>query len=172
MGFMSAYKHLDTICRDMNGIGVSGYIEDMERNRQGVRAVQGWDSDYQQLKHYRWVRNQIAHEMNAEEDNMCTLEDTQWLENFYRRIMNCSDPLARYTAMQRATAAKRTAPRPAQDKRMPVQEATRTAPRPVYVPVQETKRPNENHTQRHSGWLIFILLVVIAVIVWRIAAGT
>ena len=29
MTFMGAYKHLDNLCRDMNGKGISGYIEDM-----------------------------------------------------------------------------------------------------------------------------------------------
>ena len=157
MGFMSAYKHLDTICRDMNGIGVSGYIEDMEANRQGSYAVHGWDSDYRQLKHYRWVRNQIAHEVNAEEENMCTPEDTQWLEDFYQSIMNCSDPLARYADMRRAAAAKRTVTPPAQHK---------------HTPVQETQWPEENHSQHHFGWLIIALLAVIAFFVWQIATGT
>lgn len=157
MGFMSAYKHLDTICRDMNGIGVSGYIEDMEANRQGAYTVQGWDSDYRQLKHYRWVRNQIAHEINAEEENMCTPEDTQWLENFYQRIMNCSDPLARYTDLRRTSITKRTVAPPAQHKR---------------APVQETPRPEKNYFRQHFGWLILGLLIIIIFIVWRITIVT
>ena len=156
MSFMSAYKHLDMICRDMNGRGVSGYIDDMEANQRGSYTVQGWDSDYRQLKHYRWVRNQIAHEMNAEEDNMCTLEDTQWLENFYRRIMNCSDPLAHYAAMQKATAAKPTAVPPKQSR---------------YTSVREPQRLGKNRSRQYIGWFIFGLLAVIACIVWRIAAG-
>ncbi len=96
MGFMSAYKHLDNLCKDINGKGVTGYIEDMERNNTASFSVSGWQDDYKQLKHYRWVRNQIAHENYADEDNMCRPEDTEWLDNFYNRILNRTDPLAKY----------------------------------------------------------------------------
>lgn len=53
MEFMRAYKHLDNLCRDTNGIGLSGYIEDMERNHIAAFRVEGWENDYRQLKHYR-----------------------------------------------------------------------------------------------------------------------
>lgn len=94
MGFMSAYKHLDRLCRDINGIGVTGYIEDMERNHIGAFRVSGWDNDYKQLKHYRWIRNQIAHENYADEDTLCEPKDAEWLDEFYDRIIKQTDPLA------------------------------------------------------------------------------
>ncbi len=94
MEFMSAYKHLDNLCRDINGTGLTGYIEDMERNHSDAYHVVGWENDYKQLKHYRWVRNQIAHENYADESNMCEPMDVEWLEDFYNRIMNQTDPLA------------------------------------------------------------------------------
>lgn len=94
MGFMQSYKRLDILCRDMNGIGVTGYIEDMEQAVNRVGYVSGWHSDYQKLKHYRYVRNQIAHEVYATEENMCSSEDVAWLEAFYQRILQQTDPLA------------------------------------------------------------------------------
>ena len=157
MGFMSAYKHLDTICRDMNGVGVSGYIEDMERYRNGIMKVQGWDSDYRQLKHYRWVRNQIAHEMNAEEENMCTPEDTEWLENFYQRIMERSDPLARYAAIRRAAAAQPRPSRPSQSKQ---------------IPAREVKPPKDNRARGHFDLFLAILLIATVLVVWYVTMGT
>ena len=51
MGFMNAYKRLDNLCRDMNGIGVSGYIKDMESIVNGSCFVSTWKADYSQLKH-------------------------------------------------------------------------------------------------------------------------
>ena len=97
MNFMSSYKHLDHLCQGMYPDarnGISGYIEDMESHPRGAYQVSGWDKDYKALKHYRWVRNQIAHEVYANEENMCEPDDIDWLENFYQRIMNQTDPLA------------------------------------------------------------------------------
>ena len=92
--FMESYKHLDNLCKDMNGIGVTGYIKDMEQEHNGGFYVAGWKNDYMQLKHYRYIRNQIAHENYADESNMCSAGDTAWLDEFYRRIMEQTDPLA------------------------------------------------------------------------------
>ena len=97
MSFMSSYKHLDHLCQGIYPNarnGISGYIEDMENHPNGTYQVRGWDDDYKALKHYRWVRNQIAHEVYADEENMCESGDIEWLEHFYQRIMNQTDPLA------------------------------------------------------------------------------
>ena len=76
MRFMESYKHLDNLCKDMNGIGVTGYIKDMEQEHNGGFYVAGWKNDY------------------ADESNMCSAGDTAWLDEFYRRIMEQTDPLA------------------------------------------------------------------------------
>lgn len=94
MGFMESYKYLDNLCKDMNGIGVTGYIKDMEQEPKGEIYVAGWKRDYLQLKHYRYIRNQIAHENYANESDMCSDRDTVWLDEFYQRIMQQIDPLA------------------------------------------------------------------------------
>lgn len=104
MGFMRTYKKLDNLCRDINGKGVTGYIEDMEQTPNGEYKVTGWKDDYYKLKHYRYIRNQISHETNADEENMCDLDDTKWVENFYKRILNQTDPLAEY---RKATRPKK-----------------------------------------------------------------
>lgn len=96
IGFMQSYKRLDILCRDMNGIGVTGYIEDMDRTVNGARYVSNWDSDYRQLKYYRHIRNQIAHEVNATEENLCSSKDVAWIEEFYQHILRQTDPLAVY----------------------------------------------------------------------------
>lgn len=98
MGFIDSYKHLEKLCGDMlqTQHGVSAYIAEMESTPNGSYWVQGWVEDLKCLKHYRWVRNQIVHDPNSSEENMCDLSDAQWIDNFYDRIMKQGDPLAMY----------------------------------------------------------------------------
>lgn len=94
MGFMTAYKRLDNLCKDMNGAGISGYIEDMESMKVEIFSALEWKDDYDKLKHYRYIRNRIAHDNDADEDTLCTPEDAEWLEQFYQQILHQTDPLA------------------------------------------------------------------------------
>ena len=105
MGFIAAYKHLDKLCGEIlnDRKGITAYIEEMERTPRGAFYSRGWNSDYKQLKYYRWVRNQIAHKPDCDEDNMTGPEDDAWLEAFYDRIMEQADPLSLY---RRATMPK------------------------------------------------------------------
>lgn len=98
MSFIDSYKRLEKLCSEMYGDnhGVSTYIDEMLSKPVGSRYVSGWDEDLKQLKHYRWVRNQIVHEPGCTEENMCEYGDVQWLDNFYSRIMSTNDPLALY----------------------------------------------------------------------------
>lgn len=125
MGFMNSYKRLDNLCKDMNGKGVSGYIEDMERNPNGNYFIADWKNDYKTLKHYRYIRNKIAHDNYADEDNMCSEEDTEWLETFYKRILNQNDPLALYY--------EATKPKPV-NKKSTNSETHETTQPPAYTP--------------------------------------
>ena len=101
MGFMQSYKRLDNLCRDMNGVGVTGYLEDMDRKSGAGLQVTGWWDDYRQLKYYRHIRNQIAHENNATEEGLCSEDDSAWIEAFHHRILDRMDPLALYCAARR-----------------------------------------------------------------------
>ena len=107
MGFMSSYKHLEKLCGEVmnDERKVSAYIDEMVKTPQGAGRVAGWNEDLKRLKHYRWVRNQIVHEPDCTEENMCDPEDARWLEDFYDRIMEQEDPLALYRK-----ATQRTAP--------------------------------------------------------------
>lgn len=96
MGFMQSYKRLDNLCRDMNGVGVTGYLQDMDSAPKGRARVPGWDDDRRQLKYYRHLRNRIAHENDACEEDLCSPADAAWLEDFCRRILERTDPLAMY----------------------------------------------------------------------------
>lgn len=111
MGFIDSYKNLEKICGEIlnDNRRLSAYIDEMNRILNGSYHVNGWDDDLKQLKHYRWIRNQIVHQPDCTEENMCEPEDTQWLNNFYSRIMNQTDPLAMYAkATKPRTSAKPT----------------------------------------------------------------
>ncbi len=98
MGFIESYKHLEKICGEMmdDERRLSAYIDEMLKRPSGAFYVSGWNEDLKQLKYYRWVRNQISHEPGCTEENMCEPSDTIWLDNFYERIMEQTDPLALY----------------------------------------------------------------------------
>ena len=98
MNFIDSYKKLEKLCNEMYGDkhGVSLYIDEMINRPVGSRYVKSWNEDLKQLKHYRWVRNQIVHEPGCTETNMCNRDDIQWINNFYTRMMSTSDPLALY----------------------------------------------------------------------------
>lgn len=99
MGFIESYKHLEKLCGEVlnNDRRISAYIDEMINTPRGAYLVRGWDNDLKQLKHYRWVRNKIAHEPDCTEQNMCEPSDAEWLDVFYSRIMNQTDPLTLYT---------------------------------------------------------------------------
>ena len=90
MSFIESYKHLDKICGEMfeTQYGVSAYIEEMLNNPHGSFLVRGWENDLKQLKHYRWIRNQIVHEPDCYEETMCEAGDDEWLDDFYERIID------------------------------------------------------------------------------------
>ena len=103
MGFMDSYKRLEKLCGEVmnDSRRISAYIDEMKNTPRGARYVKGWDEDLKQLKHYRWVRNRIVHDPQCSEGTMCNASDVRWLENFYTRIMNRTDPLTLYyQAMQ------------------------------------------------------------------------
>ena len=89
MQFLNAYVALDTLCNDIFSVknGVSAYIEEIERKGLYDR----YDYDYNQLKHVRWLRNQLMHETYAES---CSHDDIEFVENFREKIMQERDPLS------------------------------------------------------------------------------
>ena len=152
MGFIAVYKHLDKLCGEVlnDRRGVTAYIEEMERTPRGAFYAKGWDSDYKQLKHYRWVRNQIAHEPDCDEDNMSGPEDDAWLEAFYDRIMEQNDPLSLY---RKATMPK---PKVKQTRRQPDKTPTHTLDdTSIYT-------ANRNHKSKNNAalWIGCVALFI------------
>ena len=151
MGFIESYKHLDKICGEMfeTQYGVSAYIEEMLNNPHGSFLVRGWENDLKQLKHYRWIRNQIVHEPDCYEETMCEDGDDEWLDDFYERIINQTDPLTLY--------AKATAPKPT---KKPMQ--TPKIDHETYAYSQQVTNPKKSSKTAIS---LIAVLVVIALVV-------
>ena len=92
---LEEYKYVDAICRDMLGAekGVTAYIEQLEETPVTVRYwITEWNNEYRQLKHIRWLRNQIAHSTGYVE---CTQSDLEWLKGFHNRLLTQQDILAK-----------------------------------------------------------------------------
>ena len=105
MHFMTAYNHLDTLCKERNGTGISGYIAEMHKESDAAASVKGWQQDYQKLKRYRWVQNKLTQDSSAAQEGLWEDADVQWLKGFYHRLMTKTDPLALYQKAQAAPAA-------------------------------------------------------------------
>lgn len=149
MEFINSYKRLEKLCNEIydSNHGISAYIDDMARLTSAPLYVFGWNDDLKQLKHYRWLRNQIAHEPNCTEENMCEYGDAQWIDDFYDRIMNQSDPLAMYR--------KATRPRPAAK---PKQQFPSPQPQHTYFvqPVSSKKK-----VRKATGWIVLLIVAAL-----------
>ena len=107
--FMDLYKSVDRFIRDSYSSteGVSEYIRRMELKKvTGEQYVQSWKDDYYKLKHLRWIRNQLAHEVGYDAE-ICAYEDFRWLREFYARLNSSSDPLAVVSAAEKAILQRR-----------------------------------------------------------------
>lgn len=149
MSFIDSYKRLEKLCSEIynDNHGVSSYIDEMINTPIGARYVPGWDEDLKQLKHYRWVRNQIVHEPGCTEENMCEPGNAEWLDNFRSRIMSGSDPLTLY----HKTKSSKSTQQPRQ---------TYTPEPRTYTYPQRTSTP-----QRSAGCLTYIIGVLLVVAV-------
>lgn len=91
--FLDEYIHLEKLCNDIYGTnhGISVYIEDMEATSNVTQnKIPLWENTYKKLKELRWKRNQYVHEGSVEFNG----EDTEWLAEFYKKIISCEDPLS------------------------------------------------------------------------------
>ena len=149
MEFINSYKRLEKLCNEIyySNHGISAYIDDMAKLTSASFYVFNWNDDLKQLKHYRWIRNQIAHEPNCTEENMCEYGDAQWIDDFYDRIMNQSDPLAMY---QKATKPRPVA-KPKPLRQAPQAQYTYSA-RPVY---------SKKEAKKATGWVVLLIITVL-----------
>ncbi|MDE6471513.1 MAG: hypothetical protein K2L52_00600 [Clostridia bacterium] len=94
--FIEQYKRLDKLCKEtLNSYeGVSSYISEMEATPfEATVNISEWDMTYKQIKHFRWMRNQLVHEISLDE-NLSTNEDIMNIKNLHELIVKAQDPLS------------------------------------------------------------------------------
>jgi len=93
MEYFNEYKSVEKICNEIYGEnGVSAYINDMQNCTSREKSfIVNWDKKLKDLKHLRWLRNQIAHPNDFYE---VTPQDLTDIKAFYDELMTQQDPLA------------------------------------------------------------------------------
>lgn len=139
--FIERYKQLDKICQDMYSTyqGVSEYISRMEDfYNEGTYYLNDWKNCYQTLKHLRWLRNQIVHQVGESE---CSKEDVQDVIDFYQGILHQQDPLAHLAKLKQEKIYNQTHKK----------EAT-------------YQKKNQNNNFLFYGIIIFIIVIFIVIL--------
>ena len=163
--FFEAYKRLDRLCSDLyvEKSGISAYISDMEAKTPQARLlVPSWDSDYKNLKHVRWVRNQIAHESDMLQ--VSETSDLSFVHEFYDRILSEEDPL---TLVRKAEARQKRMRVNSQPQSRPSQSSHHSQPtiQPPSTPrySQPPAQPPRKGS-RLSLRLAFLVMVLLALV--------
>lgn len=95
--FFEEFKRLDKVCGELcrEKYGVTHYIDEMKGiSGNDYRHIPNWRADLEQLIRLRHIRNYLAHTEGSFNEEVCTQKDIEWLQSFYKRILNQSDPLA------------------------------------------------------------------------------
>lgn len=131
--FFEKYKRLEKLCNDMYGAsnGITLYINNMkEFSFHNYRNIPNWDADLKQLVRLRHIRNNLAHNEGAFAESICTQYDIEWIQSFYTRILNQSDPLAMLHRLPKSKVQSNVPLTPRQTAHVPV-----TARKKVMLPV-------------------------------------
>ena len=155
--FLEAFKRLDKVCREMYMAdkGVTSYINDMENVSQfEALSIANWDTDLRRLKQLRHLRNQLSHEVETLNKDMCTQNDIDWLRSFYKRIFNQSDPLA-LLRIKRGKSKQQVTP-------------TSKPKKSTYIYIEpEVKKPSSEFLKKLIFASICIIAVILAVIICK-----
>ena len=95
--FYEAYKQLDLLCKQAmdTNYGVSEYIKQMDDTScRDLQNVQFWIEDLKQLKRMYRIHTELSQRPGSFEDSLCTQEDIDWLNDFYIRLLNQTDPFS------------------------------------------------------------------------------
>ena len=87
---------------------------------------------------------QIVHEPDCQEENICHPDDVAWLNNFYSRIMNQTDPLALYLKSSK------------------VNPLTKTQKESNYSP---QRKKIHHKTKRSANFTLFFIILIVLIFV-------
>ena len=111
--FLETYKRVDKFIAESYSLernGMSEYIARMEACSDRMFQNPDWKDDYYALKHLRWVRNQLVHEVDALQRGVLKTEDLQTLRVFYGDLLSGADPLAQFLGTRRNRTYYTSAP--------------------------------------------------------------
>ena len=148
--FFEEYKRIDKLCGEIyqSKQGVTDYIDQMKAaSWNDYRNIPNWKTDLDQLKRVRHIRNHLAHEEGAFDKTACTQNDIDWMQGFYERIMNQSDPMARL--YQNSTLKKQ------EQIQMPINTGQ------IYINYPQNNQSGRKHTLL---WIISFFVIVTAVL--------
>ena len=148
--FLDEYKYVDKICREMFGTekGVTSYIEHLDETPVTVRYwITEWNDEYRQLKHIRWLRNQIVHSTGNVE---CTQFDLDWLKDFHNRLLTQQDLLAKAHRVIKESQIQR--------QQQLAKTVTVAAPKPGANVYRSPRGPRKS-------WILIAVIAALAIII-------
>lgn len=158
--FMDLYKRTDRFIKDAYSSteGVSEYIRSMEYSfNRGNANIKGWKSDFDNLKHIRWIRNQLAHEVSYDSD-ICTESDYEWLDDFYKRLFSSTDPLGALRTFEMTAYTEIPEQRAANSS---PQEPSASNPPPPTI----QQRPSVNQSSGCLSTFMMMLILSVSIII-------
>ncbi len=147
---LDEYKYVDKICREMFGTekGVTAYIEQLDETPMTVRYwITEWNDEYRQLKHIRWLRNQIVHSTGYVE---CTQSDLDWLKDFHNRLLTQQDLLAKARRVIKESQIQR--------QQQLANTVTAAAPKPGANVYRSPRGPRKS-------WILIAVIAALAIII-------
>ena len=152
MEYFNEYKSVEKICNEMYGEnGVSAYINDMQNCTSREKSfIVNWDKKLKDLKHLRWLRNQIAHDNGVYE---VTEQDLLDIKLFHDELLTQQDPLALLYKEIENTKKKQ------QEYKLQQRTLQKT------IQNQEYNTPTNNQNDETSGLKPLAITAAIAVVV-------
>ena len=152
MEYFNEYKSVEKICNEMYGEnGVSAYINDMQNCTSREKSfIVNWDKKLKDLKHLRWLRNQIAHDNGVYE---VTEQDLLDIKLFHDELLTQQDPLALLYKEIESTKKKQ------QEYKLQQRALQKT------IQNQEYNTPTNNQNDETSGLKPLAITAAIAVVV-------
>lgn len=170
--FIDEFKHLEKLCNEIYGDhhGVTLYINNMEeKSWVYTRKIWQWQSDLENLKRVRHIRNNLVHESDYDIDY--DEADIQFMRDFCERILNRQDPLAlvyeeerrreRELAEKIANEKRRIRERQLVESTKVITTQPTTSQPMVSRTVVDSKKNAVSENNNYDKWLPLVLIIIL-----------